>query len=104
MPTTFVVVAPLAVLSWGPAHILWMLLIGSVFSLAILLMWNAGASHAPKVSTFLACILAINCASIFAAGNTAGIVVGLCGIAVWCFLENRFVRMGVLCLALSLAV
>jgi len=37
-------------------------------------------------------------------GNTAGIVVGLCGIAVWCFLENRFVRMGVLCLGLSLAI
>ena len=29
---------------------------------------------------------------------------GLCGIAVWCFLQNRFVWIGVLCLALSLAV
>ena len=47
LPTTFVVVAPFAVLSWGPAHILWMLLTGCVFILAILLMWNAGASHAP---------------------------------------------------------
>jgi Glycosyltransferase family 87 len=104
LPTTFVVVAPFAVLSWGPAHILWMLLTGSVFILAILLMWNAGAGHSPRVSTFLACVIAVNCASIFAAGNTAGIVVGLCGIAVWCFLQNRFVRIGVLCLALSLAV
>ncbi len=104
VPTTFVVVAPFALLSWGPAHILWMLLTGCVFTLAILLMWNAGARHAPQVSTFLACIIAINCASVFAAGNTAGIVVGLCGIAVWCFLQNRFVWIGVLCLALSLAV
>jgi hypothetical protein len=104
VPTTFVIVAPFAMLSWGPAHILWMLLTGAAFILAILLMWSAGAHHAAPVSTFLACILAINCASIFAAGNTAGIVVGLCGIAVWCFLENRFVRVGVLCLGLSLAI
>ena len=31
-------------------------------------------------------------------------MVGLCGIAVWCFLRNRFVGIGVVCLALSLAV
>ncbi len=104
VPTTFVVVAPFALFSWGPAHILWLVLTGCVFTLAILLMWNTGARHAPQVSTFLACVMAINCASIFAAGNTAGIVVGLCGIAVWCFLENRFVRIGVLCLAVSLAM
>lgn len=104
MPPTFVVVAPFAVLSWGPAHILWMLLTGFVFILAILLMWSAGASHSPRVATFLACILAMNCESIFGGGNTAGIVVGLCGIAVWCFLENRFAWIGVLCLGFSLAV
>ena len=55
MPTTFVVVAPFALLSWGPAHILWMLVTGCAFILAILLMWNTGARHAPRVSTFLAC-------------------------------------------------
>jgi hypothetical protein len=104
LPTTLVVVVPFAVLSWGPAHILWMFATGCAFILAILLMWNTGAKDAPRVATFLACILAVNCQSIFAAGNTAGIVVGLCGIAVWCFLENRFVRIGVLCLGLSLAI
>jgi hypothetical protein len=104
VPTTFVIVAPFALLSWGPAHILWMLITGFAFVLAILLMWDVGAGYAPRVSTFLACILAINCASIFAAGNTAGIVVGLCVIAVWCFLQSRFVWIGVFCLALSLAV
>ena len=104
VPTTFAIVAPFAMLSWGPAHVLWMLVTGCAFILAILLMWRVGAQHTAPVSTFLACILAVNCASIFAAGNTAGIVVGLCGIAVWCFLENRFARMGVLCLGLSLAI
>ncbi len=104
LPSTFVVVAPFAALSWGLAHILWMLVTGCVLILAILLMWDIGAGYAPRVSTFLACILAFNCESIFSGGNTAGIVVGLCVIAVWCFLQNRFVGIGVLCLALSLAV
>ncbi len=104
MPTTLVFVAPFAALSWGPAHILWMLLTGCVLVPAILLMWDAGASQAPRVSTWLACIIALNCATFFAGGNSAGIVVGLCGIAVWCFLHKRFVGIGVLCFALSLAV
>ncbi len=104
LPTTFVIVAPFALLSWGPAHILWMLATGSAFALAILLMWHAGWRHAPHVSTFLACILAADCAFIFAAGNPAGIVVGLGGIAVWCLLEDRFVWIGVICLGLSLAI
>jgi len=104
LPTTLVAVAPLAMLSWGPAHVLWMLTTGCVFVLSLLLMWSMGARHAPDVATLLACIIAINCASVFAAGNTAGIVVGLCGIAVWCFLENRFILIGVVCLGLSLAI
>ena len=104
MPATFIVVAPFAALSWGPAHILWMLVTGCAFILAILLMWSAGAAYAPDVATLLACILAVNCESIFAAGNTAGMVVGFCGIAVWCFLKNRHVWLGVLLLGLSLAV
>ncbi len=104
VPTTFLVVAPFALLGWGPAHALWMLLTGGVFILAILLMWSAGSSYAPRVATCLACIVAVSCESIFAAGNTAGLVVGLCGIAVWCFLENRWVRAGVICLAIALAI
>ena len=104
MPTTFMIVAPFAVLPWGPAHVLWMLFMGCVFILALLLMWHVSARHAPRVATVLICILAFNCESIFGGANTAGIVVALCAIAVWCFLENRYVRLGVLCLAIGLAV
>jgi hypothetical protein len=104
VPTTFIVVAPFAMLPWGPAHVLWVLLTAGVFLLAALLMWDLGASYAPDVSLILICILLVNCESIFGAGNTAGIVVGLCVIAAWCFLRERFVPAGVLCLALSLAI
>ncbi len=104
MPSAFVVMAPFAALTWWPAIILWMLLTGSVFLLAILLMWHVGASHSPRVATFLACMVGLNCESIFTGANAAGIVVGLCAISVWCFLRNRLVWIGVLCLGLSLAV
>jgi len=104
VPTTFVLVAPFAALSWGPAHILWMLVTGCAFLASIFLVWDVGFRYAPQAATLLACIIAINCESLFAAGNTAGMVVGLCGIAVWCFLENRYVRFGVVCLGLSLAI
>ncbi len=104
LPTTLVFVAPFAILPWRPAHILWMLVTGGVLAPAILLIWHEGARYAPRISTWLACIVALNCATFFAGGNTAGIVVGLCGIAVWCFLQNRLVWIGVVCLALSLAV
>ncbi len=104
VPATFVFVAPFAALPWAPACALWMLLTGSALIVALLLMWDVGARSAVHVSTALACILAVNCESVFAGGNTAGIVVGLCGIAVWCFLEDRFVQIGVVCLALSLVI
>ena len=104
LPTTFVVAAPFAALTWWPALILWMLLTGFVFNLAILLMWHAGVSYSPRVATFLACMVGLNCEAIFTGANAAGIVVGFCVIAVWCFLRNRLVWIGVLCLGLSLAV
>jgi hypothetical protein len=104
VPTLFIVVTPFAMLPWGPAHLLWLALTAGVFILAALLMWNIGSSYAPDVSLFLIFILLANCESIFGAGNTAGIAVGLCVVAVWCFIRERFVLAGVLCLAVSLAI
>jgi hypothetical protein len=104
VPTAFIAVAPFAMLPWGPAHLLWLALTGGIFILAALLMWNLGESYALDVSLFLIFILLANCESIFGAGNTAGIAVGLCVVAVWCFLRDRFVLAGILCLAFSLAI
>jgi len=104
VPTLFLVVAPFAMLPWGPAHLLWLAFTAGVFLLAALLMWNIGESYAPNVSLLLIFILLVNCESIFGAGNTAGIAVGLCVVAAWCFLQERFVPVGILCLALSLVI
>jgi hypothetical protein len=104
VPTTFIVVTPFALLPWGPAHVLWLTLTAIVFILAAMLMWKLGVCYAPEVSLLLVCILLANCEMIFSGGNTAGFAVSLCVVAVWCFLQERFVPAGILCMALSLAI
>lgn len=103
-PTAFVIFLPFAALPWSAACTLWMALTGSVLLSAILLLWKLGAQYSAHVATFLACIVAVNCEAIFAGGNAAGIVVGLCVIAVVCFLYDRTPWFGVICLGLSLAI
>jgi hypothetical protein len=104
LPATFIFVTPFAMLPWGPAHVLWMALTAGAFILAALLTWNLAASYSPRVTLLLLCILLANCEGFFVAGNTAGIVVSLCVVAVWCFLQERFVPAGILCMAVSLAI
>jgi hypothetical protein len=104
LPTTFILVAPLAMLPWSAAHALWLALLAGAFFLAAFLIWNLRAGHGPNVSLFLVCVLIANAEVIFGGGNTAGIVVSLCVLAVWCFLNERFVPAGILCLAVSLAI
>jgi hypothetical protein len=104
LPTTFILIAPLAILPWGPAHLLWMILSAASLLLAALLMWNRGVKYSPFISGALICFLLANCEAVLATGNPAGIVVGLCVVAVWCFIEERFVWAGILCLAISLAI
>lgn len=104
LPGTFLIVAPFAILPWGPAHILWIVLIAGIFVLAAILMWDLGARHAPGVALWLTCILLANSELVFGTGNTAGIVVSLGVIAVWCFLMDRCVTAGIFCLAISLAI
>jgi hypothetical protein len=104
LPTTFLFVAPFALLPFKLAHLLWMTLTVGCFTVAAILMWSVGTRYAPNVSLFLVCIFLANAEVVFAGGNTAGIVVSLCVVAVWCFLNDRFVWVGILCLAVSLAI
>ena len=103
-PTVFSFSVPFAMLPWGPAHILWITLTLVSFILASFLIWSLGADSSPVLSGALVGFLLANSEVLIITGNAAGIVVSLCVIAVWCFVRNRFVFAGVLCLAISLAV
>ena len=90
-------------LPWGPAHLLWMALTMGSLILASFLIWNIGADYAPIFSGVLIGFLLANSEVVVVFGNSAGIVVSLCIVAVWCFLRERFVPAGILCLAIGLA-
>jgi hypothetical protein len=103
-PATFTFVLPFAMLPWGPAHILWMALSIGSFIFASFLIWNLGADYAPNVSGVLIGFLLANSELLVITGNAAGIAISLCAVAVWCFLRERFIPAGILCLAISLAL
>jgi hypothetical protein len=104
LPASLFLISPLALLAWGPAHLLWMILLAGSLMLAAYLMWDSSASYASGVALLLICILLANSEILFSGGNLAGIAVSLCVVAVWCFLKERFLPVGILCLAVSLAI
>src|ERR1035438_6748298 len=102
LPTSLFLVAPFAILPWRPAHVLWMILMGGSLILAAFLMWDIGAGYAPVIAGALIGFVLANSEILVINGNAAGVVIGLCVVAVWCFLKRRFAVVGVLCLAISL--
>ncbi|MGB9407261.1 MAG: glycosyltransferase family 87 protein [Terracidiphilus sp.] len=103
-PTAFIFTVPFAMLAWEPAYVLWIILTAGSLILAAFLMWNLAENYSPGVSILMICFVLVNSEVLFVTGNVAGIVVSLCMVAVWCFLKGRFVPVGVLCLAISLAI
>ena len=91
-------------LPWESARMLWMFLSLGSLIFAAFLMWNLGANYTPEISGLLIGFMLANSELVLVVGNMAGIAIGLCVVAVWCFLRGRFVPAGILCLAISLAV
>jgi hypothetical protein len=104
LPTAFFFTVPFAMLPWGPAHLLWMALTAGSFIFASFLIWDLGANHAPILSGVLVGFLVANSEVLIITGNAAGIVISFCAVAAWCFLRDRFVLAGILCLAVALAL
>jgi hypothetical protein len=103
-PSAFLFSVPVALLPLAPAQILWMTLTMGSLLFAAFLVWNLGASRAPLVSGCLIGFFLANSEVLAITGNAAGIVVSLCVAAVWCFFRERFIPVGILCLAASLAI
>ncbi len=104
LPARFVLVAPLALLPFGVATAIWLTVSTVVLMAAAWLMWRLGARYASAASLMLICIVLANNQIGYAVGNTALLIVGPCVLAAWCFTEDRFAVVGVICLGLSLAV
>jgi len=104
LPTAYIVTVPFALLPWGLAHLLWRIFAAGSLIVAAFLMLKSVRTDALGISLVLICFVLANCEIIFATGAISGIVVGLCIIAAWCFLEERFVLIGILCMAVGLAI
>lgn len=101
-PTVFPLLAPFVWMGWSMAWRVWMLLlIGGLFASGVL-MWRVSARAAPRVAIALVCLMLANAAVSIGSANPAGVAIALCTFAVWCFLEERYEAVGVVCMALSL--
>jgi hypothetical protein len=104
LPTVFGATLPFAMLPWFTSHIAWLVLTIAGLIFAGFLAWILAADYRPVLAGLLVGFLLANSEVLLITGNAAGIVVSLCIVAVWCFVKDRFVLAGVLCLAVSLAV
>ena len=103
LPPAFAFTVPLALLPFHLGLVIWLILIAASFLLASFLMWDVGARRAPIIAAGLICFCLANSGSLLHFANPAGFVVPLCVLASWCFIEERFVLIGILSLALGLA-
>jgi hypothetical protein len=101
-PTAFSLTIPFALLSFGPAHILWLTFTAAGMILGAFLIWQVGANYAPVLSGSLIGLSLANCELFLAIAGPGGIAIGLCLVAVWCFVQERFVSIGIFCMAISL--
>ena len=104
LPTTLLVVSPLALLPWTAAQSIWMLVMPLALMLSAWLIWDMAGGRAPRITLFLLCFVMANCQVLLILGNGSGLAVSLCVAAVWCFVKQRHAPLGVLCFTLGLAL
>jgi len=103
-PTSELIFAPFALLPWPLAYTLWIALTFTFLTLAAFLMWHEAQHYASDPAFYLVCIVLVNSGVLFGGGNPAGIAVSLCIIASWCILQQRFMTLGMWCMAVSLLI
>ncbi|MGA2848568.1 MAG: glycosyltransferase family 87 protein [Terracidiphilus sp.] len=104
LPTVFAASLPFALLPWSVSHMAWLVLTIAGLILAGFLAWSLAADYRPVLAGALVGFLLANSEVLLITGNAAGLVISLCIVAVWCFVKDRFVPAGIVCLAVSLAV
>lgn len=103
-PTAFFLTVPFAMLPWGHAHLLWMLLTVGAMVVASLLAWDVAADYGSILAGAMIGYMLANSEVLLVLGNPSGLVISLSVVAAWCFLRERLIPVGVVCLAIGLAV
>ena len=81
-PTIFPITAPLALLPFLFAKLVWIIIGTTSYLAAAYLMWRAGAPRSPLLAGILSGFLVANSIWLFMIGNSAMLSIGLCIVAV----------------------
>src|SRR5208282_5634476 len=73
LPSVFIFTTPIAMLPFGPSHLLWMIANAGMLVFASLLVWDLGAQYAPVLSGALIGFLLANSELVIVTGNVVGI-------------------------------
>ena len=104
VPSTLVMIAPLSLLPWRIASVLWLCLLVASFFMGAALAGMEAIEHSWTLSVLLVCLLAANVEVGFALTNAGIFCVGLCAIAVCHFIKGRSQWLGEFCLAAAVAI
>jgi hypothetical protein len=104
LPTSLFLLLPLAALPWAIAQSTWMILTTFSMFAAALLIWALSRAFAPDIAIIFTCLMLSNFAIVLSNGNLAGVAISLCVIATCCFIQDKYIPIGVLCLAVSLVI
>lgn len=103
-PSAFAVMVPFGILPWRSAHILWAIVSSFSLIFAAILAWELGADRAPILCGCLIAYMLANSEILLVLANPSALMISMCVIAVWCFVRERWVVAGIICLALALAL
>jgi hypothetical protein len=103
-PSTFLVLSPLALFPFPAARLIWFLLNGCLFVAATgLILAMCPPSHR-WLATALGSLFLLSSAILLVLGQPAIFAISLLAIAIYLFLQGRFLPLGTLLLLISLAV
>jgi hypothetical protein len=98
------VLLPWALLPWREGHILWLIAISVSLTGAALCAADLCRPYASKAVVFCLGGFLASGTLLMMFGQPGGVAIGTCGIALWCLIEARNARAGVLLFAFSLVV
>ncbi|HWA93657.1 MAG TPA: glycosyltransferase family 87 protein [Terracidiphilus sp.] len=104
LPTGLIVIAPFALLPWNIARVVWVAVLALGLVTASYVIWWHTAHNAPLISATLLCMFLLTSIMLVDVGNTAGLVVAMIAISACLLLSNRFVWVGLVCLAIGLLI
>ena len=96
------VILPLGFLPWSWAEIAWWGLTAGSLIAGCVLIWRVSAQYAPVLAGGSLAIALATSWVLLILGNVAGLVVGLCLVAAWSFIEGQLIWLGICCLAFGL--